>query len=481
MSQVSIIDIAGNYPQIPIQFNANVGFAIPIANMLEILGETVVAGSTPVQTIGSGNTITNQVQISQAIASTNINNVGLAAFDSASFDVDASGFVTFIGGPDLTITGNVGGPQAPVSDNWNLLTANATPKFVGTSGTFTLDFNVDNILLGVPGSSISSAFANTALGQFSMSNISTGQSNVSLGHASLTTISSGSFNVCLGEGAMFACAGNVNSNIAIGWHTLITGSGDGNTIVGFASGGGIQGDLNVAIGYETLQNLGNGSTNIAIGPLSGTNYSGSESGNIVIDNAGVTGESLVTRIGDSQTAAFISGIFNPIVAGSAVVGIDSNEQLSSLGFGTVGQIFTSNGSGNSPTWQAPITSNVASSVVTQGSALNLTSATNIDVTSISLTAGTWIVFGIVAFGNTPTITGAQRASITTVSATHGAIGDNSFQAGWLTNNFAASNCTIAIPGYQITLVSTTTVYLVASAVFVGSMNVYGRINAFRIV
>ena len=98
MSQVSIIDIEGNHPQIPTQFDANIGFAIPIGNVLEILGDTVLAGIVPVQTIGSGNTITINVQTSQAIASTNAANIGLAAFDSAAFDVDANGFVTLKGG-----------------------------------------------------------------------------------------------------------------------------------------------------------------------------------------------------------------------------------------------------------------------------------------------------------------------------------------------------------------------------------------------
>ena len=98
MSQVSIIDIEGNHPQIPTQFNANVGFAIPIGNVLEILGNTAAAGTNPVQTVGSGNTITTNVQISQAIASTNVSNVGLAAFNSAQFSVDANGFVSLLGG-----------------------------------------------------------------------------------------------------------------------------------------------------------------------------------------------------------------------------------------------------------------------------------------------------------------------------------------------------------------------------------------------
>ncbi len=116
MSQVSIIDIEGNHPEIPTRFDANVGFAIPIANVLEILGDTVAAGIVPVQTVGSGNTITTNVQISQAIAAPNAANVGLAAFDSADFTVDADGFVSLSGSGGAFISSvatDVGGPVVP--------------------------------------------------------------------------------------------------------------------------------------------------------------------------------------------------------------------------------------------------------------------------------------------------------------------------------------------------------------------------------
>jgi hypothetical protein len=105
MSQVSIIDIAGNNPQIPLQFDADIDFAVPIGNVLEILGDTVPAGILPVYTEGSGNTITINVQIAQAIAATNALNVGLAAFNSAHFTVDANGFVSLVssgGGSGIT-------------------------------------------------------------------------------------------------------------------------------------------------------------------------------------------------------------------------------------------------------------------------------------------------------------------------------------------------------------------------------------------
>ena len=136
MSQVSIIDIEGNNPQIPTEFIANIGSAVPLANILEILGDTVPAGVLPVYTEASGNTVTVNVQIAQAIAASNALNVGLAAFDSSVFSVDANGFVTL--GPVFaeTITGNTGGALSPVAGNWNIfgaiVAAGSTP--VATSG-----------------------------------------------------------------------------------------------------------------------------------------------------------------------------------------------------------------------------------------------------------------------------------------------------------------------------------------------------------
>ncbi len=97
MSQEGIIDIIGTYPQIPTEFIANVGSAVPIANQLEVLGEAIAAGTTPFQSIASGNTVTYQIQRGQAFASSAANRAGIVSFDSSTFAVDANGYVTFSG------------------------------------------------------------------------------------------------------------------------------------------------------------------------------------------------------------------------------------------------------------------------------------------------------------------------------------------------------------------------------------------------
>lgn len=106
MSQEGIVDVLGTHPVIPTEFIADSGSAVPISNQLEVLGETVAAGSNPFRSIASGNTVTYQAQISQAIAATDATAIGLAAFSSADFSVDANGFVQLsatAGGTSFTV------------------------------------------------------------------------------------------------------------------------------------------------------------------------------------------------------------------------------------------------------------------------------------------------------------------------------------------------------------------------------------------
>lgn len=57
MSQVSIIDIEGNNPQIPTEFIEDTGSAVPLANQLEILGQKTPSNVPVMWTLGSGNTV----------------------------------------------------------------------------------------------------------------------------------------------------------------------------------------------------------------------------------------------------------------------------------------------------------------------------------------------------------------------------------------------------------------------------------------
>lgn len=82
------------------QYDTDSGSAIPAANILNILGDTALAGTSPLTTTGSGNTVTVLSQMSQDLAAADATKVGLCNFDSAAFSVDADGFVTLKGGLD---------------------------------------------------------------------------------------------------------------------------------------------------------------------------------------------------------------------------------------------------------------------------------------------------------------------------------------------------------------------------------------------
>lgn len=98
MSQAGPIDIIGSNPEIPVEFITDNGTAVPILNQLEILGDVVPSGTSPLSTAGSGNTVTINAQISQALAATDATKIGLSNFNSAQFSVDANGFVSLSGG-----------------------------------------------------------------------------------------------------------------------------------------------------------------------------------------------------------------------------------------------------------------------------------------------------------------------------------------------------------------------------------------------
>ncbi len=551
----------------------------PTAGNWNIIGASTAAGTSPVSTSGSVSTLTVNVQKAQAIASTNATNVGLAAFNSSVFTVDANGFVGASGtGIVRTLTGTTsGGARPPTAGNIDIAGSHGL-NATGASSTITVAIN-NAITLGdltpiaagsnaitlntgdlqivsgnfeMPTTSSSTVgvytynatrflhafgtqncFLGTSSGNFTL----TGQGNTGLGHSTAPAITSGLRNVAIGPGALLLCAGgddNVaignaaldtitssSNNVAVGTFTLTNCTSSNNTAVGQQAGANLTsngamtaigysalnlatGDRNTAVGHTSLDAVSTGERNTALGALAGTNlttgsnnillghnvasaYTSSEGSNIVIGHAGVAAESNTIRIGTNgsstaqQNKAFVAGITAVTVSGSAPVGIDTNSQLSSLGFGTSAQVFTSNGAATSPTWQNPVTNTTANSAIASGSAVSLTTATNANVTSISLAAGTWLVSAICMFGGTPTVSGAQQASISTTSATHSTLGDNSVTAAWLTSPFTAANCPITIPAYQLVLGGTTTVYLVASGVFSGgTMTAYGRISAVKI-
>ncbi len=120
-------------------YTTNSGNAIPAVGVLNVLGATVAAGTSPLVTAGAGNTVTINAQRSQALGAADATKVGLSNFSSADFAVAATGFVTLATtGAAKTITGDSGGALSPTANNWNIL---GGPGVTTTGSGSTLTIN----------------------------------------------------------------------------------------------------------------------------------------------------------------------------------------------------------------------------------------------------------------------------------------------------------------------------------------------------
>lgn len=89
----------------------------PTAGLITFNGAVVAAGTNPVRTDGTGaSTMALEVQISQALAAADATKIGLSNFDSAAFDVSATGFVQLNGGGIAATAFDVQANTAPGTD-----------------------------------------------------------------------------------------------------------------------------------------------------------------------------------------------------------------------------------------------------------------------------------------------------------------------------------------------------------------------------
>lgn len=123
---------------------------------------------------------------------------------------------------------------------------------------------------------------------------------------------------------------------------------------------------------------------------------------------------------------------------------------------------------------------VSSSVVV-GSAVSLTSGTPANVTSISLTAGDWDVRGVVGFA--PNVLTVESVVTGSIGTTTGSVGTAPNGGAFVQINMSLTGSGRVLPvgTARLSLASTTTVYLVASATFTTSTDAaYGFLGARRV-
>lgn len=116
---------------------------------------------------------------------------------------------------------------------------------------------------------------------------------------------------------------------------------------------------------------------------------------------------------------------------------------------------------------------------TQGNEVTVTNNTPVAIATIALTPGIWDVSGLLCY-DAAAITGTLfSTAIVPTSAGTGTSGDD--QAITPTAPTAASQLTLAIPSFRVSLASNTNYILSAYALFtVGTLKAFGRISATRV-
>ena len=470
----------------------------PTANNFNILGGSGAAGTIPVQVNGAVSTLTVNVQKSQAIAASNATNVGLAAFNSAQFSVDANGFVSLVAaGPFVT----------SVSGTLNRITSTggATPvidiaaTYVGQTSITTLG----TITTGTwNGTAVDATHGGTA-----QTTYATGDTLYASGVNTLAKLAAGS------NGQVLTLAAGVPS-----WATPTTGtvtsvSGTANRIT---STGGATPVIDISasyVGQSSITTLGTITTGVWNGTAidlahGGTNanltasnggifYSTATAGAIL---AGTATAGQIIRSGASAAPTWSKSTYPATNAINTLLYASSANVMAALATANSGVLTTSStgvpsidttnfavlstgvqvkGNNTNTAPPAGFIGEQIRSAVAAASAVTLSNTVAANVTSISLTAGIWDVTGIIGFNGTPTGATGCNCSISTTSATEGTGGDNKVSSP--INSSATNDLSLVCPAYRLTLAGTTTVYLVALSVFTGgSQKAYGRLSATRV-
>lgn len=191
-------------------------------------------------------------------------------------------------------------------------------------------------------------------------------------------------------------------------------------------------------------------------------------------SGGGSGDVVGPASSTDNAATRFDGATGKLVQNSALVIADTTGALSRSGGGGV----PIEGTNTNDNAAAGYVGEYIESEVLSGSSISLTNNVTANITSISLTAGDWEVWGTTAFG-VGIGTSAIYGGINTTSATlPTAPGKGAYYA--LNDSSAVISPNMPVGRRRFLISSTTTIYLVAKATFSsGSVNAFGVISARR--
>lgn len=428
---------------------------------------------------------------------------GLLCYLIRALNITFNGSYTFYGSFVGPLTGNASTATTLQTARNISITGAATAPAVSFNGSANISLNTS--IANLPDSSLATI---TTAGK--VSNSATTATNANTANSIVARDASGNFSVGSITGSLL---GNATSatNIANGSAGQISWQ-SGSSTTGFILAGTTGQVLtsngaasptwssNIAGNAGTATKLQTASTIALSGEVTGTATSFDGSGNISIPvtiNAGSVTPSDLSTGGPSWTAggrltatSYQIGASTTISTGAGSPEGNITAPVGSVYTNTIGSaglvlFVKESGSGNTG-WIAAVTTGIFTSVTSTlpfASRVSITSGVQRNVTSISLTAGTWDISGTIDFtfiGTTSTLGSSNY--LTGVTLTSNTINpSDTYLDTPIIVTAGTGQARFSTSQRRLTIASTTTVYLVVGATFIaGSVSAYGTITANRV-